>query len=206
MKKYDKDEKCCKCGGGDIEDEHVDEVTQEMANFMTDPAFNFAKKKFNPHPERISRTCKNCGHSWDTRPLDADEKPTTVNASDAAGRCDMAATNAALDDLVKDDVIEVGDTVEFERGLQGMVLMDYHGELLIKLNNDWTTCSSDSATLIRKAPKVHVFEEVILQPTGYLNEEEAFQVEMMIPMKPPSDSKEWEFFRGNKTITIKEGK
>ena len=64
MKKYDKAAKCIKCGYGGIEDEYFHETLNGLY-VKPEDAPKSAKT-----PEHIARTCKNCGYSWDEKPLD----------------------------------------------------------------------------------------------------------------------------------------
>ena len=71
MKKYDKDATCCKCGVGDIEDvywaAHIyDHSDPYCALYRSFNQGEFPEDK----PERIARTCKNCGYQWDESPMD----------------------------------------------------------------------------------------------------------------------------------------
>ena len=71
MKTYDKADTCIKCGYGGIEDVHQDAESQASCDIVN----NFNKgmgrtiTPLEPLPERIARTCKNCGYSWNEKPL-----------------------------------------------------------------------------------------------------------------------------------------
>ena len=178
MKKYDKDATCIKCGG-EIEDVYRTERTQEMADFMTAIGGTQRNPPCMPRPERIQRTCKNCGYSWSEKPLDKVELP------DMRGRfpgddCDHAAdavvyslgpeaelhickTKETLDKLTerlepKRDDIEVGDVVKCKSKLASplcsyeVVAID---ELRYELKPLYTLHSiEEQCTLVRKGPKV----------------------------------------------------
>lgn len=62
MEKYDGARICEKCGYGGIEDEYRE---ADQVGFYIGTIPEHAKI-----PERIARTCKNCGYSWDEKPLD----------------------------------------------------------------------------------------------------------------------------------------
>jgi len=69
MKTYDNAGTCIKCGYGGIEDEHFEGFN---------PDEQLIKIKTQRIHERIERTCKNCGYSWDEKPLD-DEAECSFN-------------------------------------------------------------------------------------------------------------------------------
>ena len=78
MDRYNPDGKCIKCGSGEIYNEHREvfipsEQVKAIAVFIDRKAENI--------PERIVRTCKHCGFTWDEATLDSVEA-TSFKASD----------------------------------------------------------------------------------------------------------------------------
>ena len=63
MKPYDKEATCSKCGHDDMEDKWLDVVED----------YNSTPMMRRDQPERVRRTCKNCGYAWNTVPLDLQE-------------------------------------------------------------------------------------------------------------------------------------
>lgn len=148
MKKYDKDATCSKCGGADIEDVHREADSDDYMNLVR--CFNL---KAEQHPERITRTCKNCGHWWNESPLDGEEEMSYAADSAAYARA------TAPDDK---PVIEVGDVVRwYENSMEVTVGGLFEGEAcLIYDNGTFIVKPISDLTLIRKGPKVHTFEGV----------------------------------------------
>ena len=72
MKTYDKAGTCIKCGYGGIADVHQDAESQAFCNAANALARNIGDQPAprEPIPEHIARMCKNCGYSWDEKPLD----------------------------------------------------------------------------------------------------------------------------------------
>lgn len=180
MKKYDKDATCCKCGGGDIEDVHQDELLRKYPI----PTYQFIAdnyEKLKSMPEFIQRTCKNCGYEWDEGPMDGlksdiekDIKealengvgiPTTIKWPDGT------KTSGVMKDAADAPVIEVGDVVRFFEGekchrneCKVIGISTSEGFASLKsTHNKLCACGMipiSYLSLIRKGPKVHTFEGV----------------------------------------------
>lgn len=66
MKKYNRTRTCEKCGYGGIEDVHKKRYEADGSMKKMGEAFGFDT---SPTPEHIARTCKNCGYSWQEKPV-----------------------------------------------------------------------------------------------------------------------------------------
>ena len=69
MDRYNPDGKCIKCGSGDIKDEHK----EALMDFALPMPIKDGEGKYLSKancPERIVRTCKGCGFTWDEATLD----------------------------------------------------------------------------------------------------------------------------------------
>lgn len=110
MKKYDKGATCYKCGYGGIEDMHRDKESQAFCNLSNNLARaggSLANPR-DPRPEHINRICRNCGHSWDERPLDSVDHSVSEAIREAIDRSNPfkpareAAKSGSLEDRFKD--------------------------------------------------------------------------------------------------------
>ncbi len=97
MKKYDKDATCRKCGHGGIEDLHEDAESQHNCNLVNNIGRALGETPREPIPERIARTCKNCGYLWDEAPLNGFDACVDVFMEAAA-----KSLCVSVDDLLKE--------------------------------------------------------------------------------------------------------
>jgi len=97
MKTYDKDGTCIKCGYGGIEDVHWKARTIPAKARELDRTL----KNTKDIPEHIVRTCKNCGYSWQEKPLDYEESCSFNKFVDAFIKHTSEATGMTRDELLK---------------------------------------------------------------------------------------------------------
>jgi hypothetical protein len=182
MKKYNPDETCCKCGSGEIEDEY--QIRQTKGIWISPPPEAWV-------PEHIARTCKNCGYLWQEAPLDSfdpekareaqkvrekvghaprklksEDLPDCLSRAGIIDEADTPEADEALESIMANSAIEVGDVVYDSFGniatVIGILVSEEKGLVAgLQMEKDFPpfrTTPFDNLTLIRKGPKVHIKE------------------------------------------------
>ena len=161
MKTYDKAGTCIKCGYGGIEDVHCDEVVHDLKLPYAKLYRSFNQgKDLEDIPEHIARTCKNCGYSWNEKPLDEEGNHIHNDDFEIGDHTGWVAPAFEVG-----DILTVGDGDECEH------------ELLARLTEDWWCVSGydklfnkadlhDHFSLLRKGPKVDGWTWLSFEPDG----------------------------------------